>query len=184
MCPNNSTADEMFSLDNLKIPTDNSKGTPKKTDVVCSLWVFQNCEDENRKKLRRVVSMVRNRNNIEWLPITTDGKICIVTFVGEYSNLIKLRSSVFGLSVESFSFVPESYWVTPPQDIDQFKGFFELIQSDLQAQQKRLLQHREMEVKKKGVAGPHTDYSETETIDLTEKDIDDLRKELKALTSL
>jgi hypothetical protein len=74
--------DPNISIDKIKIPTDSTKGTPKKNDIVCALWVFQNCAGEKEKKLRRIVSLVRKRNSIDWLPVTTDGKICIITFLG------------------------------------------------------------------------------------------------------
>lgn len=185
MCPrSNSPQDNSISIENIKIPTGSSKGTPEKEDAVCALWVFQNCAGDKEKKLRRIVSLVRNRNSIDWLPVTTDGKVCIVTFLGRFNNLIKLRSSVFGLGMESFSFKPNNFWILPPNDITQFKGFYEAIQSDLQSQEKRLLRQREMEIKSKTVQISPTDYSEAESIDLNEKDIEDLRKELKAVSSL
>jgi len=173
-----------FTLDKIKIPTDSSKGTPDKKDQVCALWVFRSCADEKEKKLKRIVSLVRSRNSIDWLPVTTDGKVCIVTFVGEYSNLIKLRSSVFGLGMESFSFKPREFWITPPLDMTQFTGFYEIIKSDLQSQHKRILAQREIAIKTKAVATPTTDLPEGETVDLTKTDIDDLRKELSAISSL
>ena len=173
-----------ISIEEIKIPTDSTKSEPAKEDTVCALWVFQNCAGEKEKKLKRIVSLVRNRNSIEWLPVTADGKICIVTYLGEFSSLIKLRSSVFGLGMESFSFKPNSFWIIPPSDLTQFKGFFEIVKSDLQAQEKRLLQKREMEIKSKSVQISPTDYAESESVDLTENDIDDLRKELKAISSI
>ncbi len=173
-----------FTLEKIKIPTDSSKGIPDKTDQVCALWVFQNCAGEKEKKLKRIVSLVRTRNSIDWLPVTTDGKVCIVTFIGEFSNLIKLRSSVFGLGMESFSFKPREFWITPPLDMTQFMGFYEIIKSDLQSQQKRTLAQREMAIKTKAVAAPKTDLPEGESVDLTEDDITDLRKELSAISSL
>lgn len=176
--------DTDFTLDKIKIPTDSSKGNPDKTDQVCALWVFQNCAGEKEKKLKRIVSLVRSRNSIDWLPVTTDGKVCIVTFIGEFSNLIKLRSSVFGLGMESFSFKPREFWITSPLDMSQFNGFYEITKSDLQAQQKRILAQREIAIKTKAVAAPTTDSPEAETVDLTEDDIKDLRKELSAISSL
>jgi hypothetical protein len=176
--------DPNISIDKIKIPTDSTKGTPKKNDIVCALWVFQNCAGEKEKKLRRIVSLVRKRNSIDWLPVTTDGKICIITFLGIFNNLIKLRSSVFGLGMESFSFSTNQFWVIPPHDMTQFMTFYEAIQSDLQAREKRLLQQREREIKTKAVDISTSDFGEAEAIDLTEKDIDDLRKELEAISSL
>ncbi len=173
-----------FTLDKIKIPTDSSKETPDKKDQVCALWVFRSCADEKEKKLKRIVSLVRSRNSIDWLPVTTDGKVCIVTFIGEYSNLIKLRSSVFGLGMESFSFKPREFWITPPLDMTQFMGFYEIIKSDLQSQHKRILAQREIAIKTKAVATPTTDLPEGETVDLTKTDIEDLRKELSAISSL
>lgn len=184
MNPQSSPQEFNYSLENIKIPTESRKGEPQKTDSVCALWVFQNCAGEKEIKLRRIVSLVRTRNSIDWLPVTTDGKICIVTFIGEYSNLIKLRSSVFGLGSESFSFKPNTFWIIPPNDMAQFQGFFEAIKSDLQSKEKRILQQRESEIKSKSVTINPTEYSESETVDLNEKDIDDLRKELKAISSL
>ena len=176
--------DSRISIENVKIPTESRKGEPNKTDDVCALWVFQNCADEKEKKLKRVVSLVRTRNSIDWLPVTTDGKICIVTFLGEFSNLIKLRSSVFGLGMESFSFKPNDFWIIPPIDMTQFMGFFDAIKSDLQAREKRLLQQREMEIKSKSVKVTPSDFSEAEAVDLTENDIEDLRKELNSISTL
>ncbi|MHA1629862.1 MAG: hypothetical protein ACTSXO_05425 [Candidatus Heimdallarchaeota archaeon] len=173
-----------ISIDEMKIPTESTKGTPQKEDLVCALWVFQNCAGEKETKLRRIVSLVRARNSIDWLPVTTDGKMCIVTFIGEYSNLIKLRSSVFGLGTESFSFKNASFWIIPPKDISQFTNFFQIIKSDLQAKEKRLLQQREMELKSKSVKVSPSDFGESEDVELTEKDIDDLRKELEAISSI
>ncbi|MBN1330612.1 MAG: hypothetical protein JXA54_14155 [Candidatus Heimdallarchaeota archaeon] len=177
-------SDKTITLDNIKIPTDSSKGTPEKDDTVCSLWVFQNCGGEKEKRLRRIVSLVRTRNSIDWLPVTTDGNICIVTYLGEFSNLIKLRSSVFGLGMESFCFSPNRFWITPPNDLAQFNNFFEIIKSDLQAREKRLLQQREKEIKAKSVSVKSSDFVESEDVDLNEKDIEDLRKELEAITSI
>lgn len=173
-----------FSLDEIKIPTDSSKGEPNKGDTVCALWVFQNCAGDKERKLRRIVSLVRNRNSIDWLPVTNDGKVCIVTFLGEFSNLIKLRSSVFGLGSESFSFKPNNFWIIPPNDLTQFKGFFESAKSDIITKEKRLLQQREKEIKSKSVKISPTDYKDEEQIDLTETDIEDLRKELKAISTI
>ncbi|MBD3191979.1 MAG: hypothetical protein GF308_15130 [Candidatus Heimdallarchaeota archaeon] len=173
-----------ISLSELKIPTDSSKGTPEKEDPICAMWVFQNCGGDKEKKLKRIVSLVRKRNAIGWLPVTSDGKVCIVTYLGEFKNLIKLRSSVFGLGRESFSFVPKQFWVTPPQDISQFKEFFDRIQSDLQSREKRLLQEREMEIKAKAVKISPESFGEPESFELTEMDIEDLRKELNALSSI
>jgi hypothetical protein len=178
------TGKGVISIEEIKIPTDSRKDTPKKGDNVCALWVFQNCAGEKEKKLRRIVSLVRNRNSIDWLPVTTDGTICIVTYLGEFSNLIKLRSSVFGLGMESFSFKINDYWIIPPNDMTQFKGFFEIIKSDLQAREKRLLQQREREIKTQAVKVTPSDFSEAEAVDLTETDIDDLRKELEAISSI
>ncbi|MGC9780187.1 MAG: hypothetical protein HZR80_13160 [Candidatus Heimdallarchaeota archaeon] len=178
------TGKSEISIETVKIPTDSRKGNPKKGDTSCSLWVFQNCGGEKEKKLRRIVSLVRNRNSIDWLPVTTDGKICIVTYLGDFSNLIKLRSSVFGLGMESFSFIPNSFWVIPPNDLTQFKGFYESIQSDLMTREKRLLQKREMEIKSKAIKVSPSDFGEAEDIDLTDTDIDDLRKELNAISSI
>lgn len=178
------TKGKKFLIEDIKIPTESKKGEPKKADTVCALWVFQNCAGDKEKKLKRVVSLVRTRNSIDWLPVTTDGKICIVTYLGEFTNLIKLRSSVFGLGMESFSFKPNDFWIIPPIDLTQFKGFFDAIQSDLQAREKRLLQQREMEIKSKSVKISPSDFSEADAVDLTETDIDDLRKELNAVSSL
>jgi len=175
---------EAFAIENVKIPIDSSKGNPEKGDTICALWVFQNCGGDREKKLRRIVSLVRKRNSINWLPVTADGMICMVTYLGEFSNIIKLRSSVFGLGMESFSFVPNSFWVIPPNDITQFTNFFEIIKSDLQAQEKRLLQQREMEIKSKSVKVSPSDFGEADDVDLNEKDIDDLRKELDAISSI
>jgi hypothetical protein len=182
MCPDAKNVN--ITIDQAKIPTDSSKGTPKKNDLACALWVFQNCAGEKEKKLRRIVSLVRKRNSIDWLPVTTDGKICIVTYLGIFNNLIKLRSSVFGLGMESFSFSPNQFWIIPPTDFAQFNTFFETIQSDLQAKEKRLLQQREMEIKSKALDVSPSDFGEAEAVDLTEKDIDDLRKELDAISSI
>ena len=185
MCPDTSKPDKsVISFEELKIPTDSRKDTPEKDDNICALWVFQNCAGEKEKKLRRIVSLVRNRNSIDWLPVTTDGTICIVTYLGEFSNLIKLRSSVFGLGMESFSFKVNDFWIIPPNDMTQFQGFFEIIKSDLQAREKRLLQQREREIKTKAVKVTQSDFSEAESVDLTETDIDDLRKELEAISSI
>ena len=41
-----------------------------------------------------------------------------------------------------------------------------------------------MEIKAKAIKFAAEDYSETETIELTEMDIDDLRKELDAISSI
>ena len=137
MCPQtNKTGKSNISIDEIKIPTDSTKDIPKKGDNICALWVFQNCAGEKEQKLRRIVSLVRNRNSINWLPVTTDGTICIVTFIGEFSNLIKLRSSVFGLGMESFSFKIDAFWIIPPNDMTQFIGFFKTIKSDLQSREK------------------------------------------------
>ncbi|HUT81178.1 MAG TPA: hypothetical protein VMZ29_08240 [Candidatus Bathyarchaeia archaeon] len=184
MNPKATEPNKAITIDNIKIPTDSSKGTPEKDETVCSLWVFQNCGGEKEKKLRRIVSLVRTRNSIDWLPVTTDGNICIVTYLGEFSNLIKLRSSVFGLGMESFSFSPNRYWVIPPNDLAQFNNFFEIIKSDLQAREKRFLQQREREIKDKTISVKTSDFGESEEVDLNEKDIDDLRKELEAITSI
>ena len=178
------TKGRRISIQEIKIPTESKKDEPKKTDTVCALWVFQNCAGDKEKKLRRVVSLVRTRNSIDWLPVTTDGRICIVTFLGEFSNLIKLRSSVFGLGMESFSFKPNDFWIISPIDMTQFKGFFDAIQSDLQSREKRLLQQREMEIKSKSVKVSPSDFREGDAVDLTETDIDDLRKELNAISTL
>ena len=185
MCPQtDSPTENSISIEDVKIPTGSSKGTPIKEDIICALWVFQNCAGDKEKKLRRIVSLVRNRNTIDWLPVTTDGKVCIVTYLGKFNSLIKLRSSVFGLGMESFSFKINDFWILPPNDITQFKGFYEAVQADLQSKEKRLLQKREMEIKTKSVQISPTDYSETEFVELNEKDIDDLRKELKAISTL
>jgi len=185
MCPQTKKTSKSFiSIDQIKIPTDSTKDIPKKGDNVCALWVFQNCAGEKEKKLRRIVSLVRNRNSIDWLPVTTDGKICIVTYIGEFSNLIKLRSSVFGLGMESFSFKINAFWIIPPNDMTQFKGFFEIIKSDLQSREKRLLQQREREIKSKAVKVSQSDFGEADAVDLNETDIDDLRKELEAISSI
>ena len=172
------------SIEDIRIPTDSSKGTPDKSDTVLALWVFQNCAGDKEKKLRRIVSLVRTRNSIDWLPVTSDGKICIVTFLGEFSNLIKLRSSVFGLGTESFSFKLNDFWIIPPNDLSQFTNFFELVQSDLQAQEKRLLQKREIEIKTKAIKVDPAKIVETDSVELTETDIEDLRKELNAISSI
>jgi uncharacterized radical SAM superfamily Fe-S cluster-containing enzyme len=185
MCPPTMKTDKgIISIDEIKIPTDSRKDTPTKGDNICALWVFQNCAGEKEKKLRRIVSLVRNRNSIDWLPVTTDGQICIVTYVGEFSNLIKLRSSVFGLGMESFSFKINAFWIIPPNDMTQFQGFFEIIKSDLQTREKRLLQQREREIKSKAVTVSPSDFSEAEAVDLTDTDINDLRKELEAISSI
>ncbi|NHJ84636.1 MAG: hypothetical protein FK734_04195 [Asgard group archaeon] len=173
-----------YSIENIKIPTYSSKGSPKEADMVCALWVFQNCGGEKANKLKKIVSSVRSRNSIDWLPVTADGNICIVPFLGEYSNLIKLRSSVFGLGDESFSFKPDNFWIIPPKDLTQFMTFFETVRSDLQSQGKRLLQQREKQIKSKTVKVSQSDFGEAEEVDLTEKDIEDLRKELDAISSI
>jgi hypothetical protein len=86
--------------------------------------------------------------------------------------------------MESFSFSTNQFWVIPPHDMTQFMTFYEAIQSDLQAREKRLLQQREREIKTKAVDISTSDFGEAEAIDLTEEDIDDLRKELEAISSL
>ncbi len=185
MCPHTMKTDKsVITIDDIKIPTDSRKDNPNKGDIVCALWVFQNCAGEKEQKLRRIVSLVRSRNSIDWLPVTTDGTICIVTYLGEFSNLIKLRSSVFGLGMESFSFKIDDFWIIPPNDMTQFKGFFESIKSDLQSREKRLLQQREREIKTKAVKVSQSDFSEAEAVELTDTDIDDLRKELEAISSI
>lgn len=173
-----------LSIQTIKIPVDSTKKEPASDASVCALWVFQNCGGNKVKKLRRVVSLVRNRNDIDWLPVTTDGKICIVTYLGKLSDLVKLRSNVFGLGMESFSFVPNKHWIIPPKDITQFNTFFDLVKSDLQAIEKRLLQKREKEIKSKELRIEPTDTRKTESIELTEMDIEDLRRELKSISSL
>ncbi|MEA2071694.1 MAG: hypothetical protein U9O98_10455 [Asgard group archaeon] len=185
MSPNsNSTYDGTIISEKLKIPTSRKKKSPKKKDNICALWVFQNCGGDKEKKLRRIVSLVRKRNSIDWLPVTTNGNICIVTYIGLFKNLIKLRSNVFGLGMESFSFTPGDYWVVEPKDLDQFKSFFEIVQADLQSQEKRLLQKRELEIKTKSISVKQKDYDDEETIELTENDIEDLRSELNAISSI